>query len=230
MEANRSCRLHFCPQVPGDKNKWAPGTLLPGDRGAGLVNTGFSWAAPWCSRGPPSPRARLAHLRPGIVRHLDPQHPLGPQGVGQSWTQDLGHHPISKKSFQAKPRLQDKRPSVCPAVPSPGLPEQHPFMRRPRPPHTASFQRLCGRLVCVPHTVQAFCCSSLCSPPHAPSKHNLSGDSLGLGRGIGEPTAGARSIPVSPPWRGHGEHMEAVSEDSWKQLPGQRSQQPLANP
>ena len=81
--------------APRDAAPWGP-------RG-GLVNTGFSPGNPLGAVPVPLlPGPAWPTCNPGIVRHLDPQHPLGPRGVGESWTQDPGHHPISEKEFSGQ--------------------------------------------------------------------------------------------------------------------------------
>lgn len=75
---------------------------------------------------------------PGVLRHLDPPPSLWASiGWGQLDPRPEATIPFQKKGFQAKPRLWDKRPSVRPAVPSPGFPEQHAFMRAPPAPAPA---------------------------------------------------------------------------------------------
>lgn len=100
------------------------------------------------------------------------------RGVG-SWTRGPGCHLISEKGFSGTTGLRDKRPSVHPSVPSPGLLEQHSFMRPPRPPrppplHTASFQAasMLGLFVCGAERRPSVVL--LCSPPmHPPSTPSL---------------------------------------------------------
>lgn len=137
-------------------------------------------------------------------------------GWGQLDTGPVPPSHFRKRVFRPNPGCGIKGHLSVPRCPAPAFPNNVPLCgspasRGPRPQHTTSFHCLCGRLVCLPCRGQAFCCSSLFSPPRAPSKRTLSGDSRVWGAG------GGWGLMVRPPRRNRGgrmKHLGGVSTGS----------------